>query len=383
MYGQINKLFIIGNGFDLAHGLKTKYSDFIDNFWEWEMKRIQSVNNFQWSSDDRYYIYDDEILNIKTPRNLSDLPSDYFSQSTKGYQWLKYLTNNNASSRYNFPHSNSSKVIITIKNIFLENISETYTLKNWVDIEGIYYSVLKNCFTSEYEKSAKSNYYINNLINDFSHIRSLLETYLIKTTENQIEIRPSILDKFNHIIQPNLYPGNDKINSNDIILFLDFNYTNTVNVYYEYFRNLISQEISCIHIHGEINNSKNPIIFGYGDELDEDHKKIESINNRQYLENEKSVNYAKTPNYRNLLKFIDAYPFNIYIMGHSCGKSDRTLLNSIFEHKNCMTIKSFYYIDEDGINDQDDRIMNLYLNFKDKSLFRAKVIDKTNCEPLV
>jgi hypothetical protein len=69
-------------------------------------------------------------------------------------------------------------------------------------------------------------------------------------------------------------------------------------------------------------------------------------------------------------------------MRHSCGKSDRTLLNSIFEHKNCMTIKSFYYIDEDGINDQDDRIMNLYMNFKDKLLFHVKVIDKTNCELL-
>jgi hypothetical protein len=29
MLGQVNKLFIIGNGFDLAHGLKTKYNDFI------------------------------------------------------------------------------------------------------------------------------------------------------------------------------------------------------------------------------------------------------------------------------------------------------------------------------------------------------------------
>jgi len=109
----------------------------------------------------------------------------------------------------------------------------------------------------------------------------------------------------------------------------------------------------------------------------------EAQNDKNYLENEKSVNYAKTPNYRKLLRFINAHSFNVYIMGHSCGKSDRTLLNSIFEHKNCETIKSFYHINENGINDQDDRIMNLYLIFKDKSLFRAKVIDKTNCEPLL
>jgi hypothetical protein len=381
MYSQINKLFIIGNGFDLAHGLKTGYSDFIDNFWEWEKTRMQTSNNFVRSANG--YEYDDEILNIKTPKILNDLPDDYFSHSAKGFQWIMYLESGPGSSIWKFGGSTSSKVIITIKNRFLENISETLALKNWVDIEERYYSILKNCFTSEYEKSGKSNYYINNLINDFSHLRSLLEDYLIKTTNNQIKIMPSILDKFNHIIQPDLYPNNDKINNSDIIMFLDFNYTNTVNVYYEYFRNLISQEIRCIHIHGEINNPKNPIIFGYGDELDEDHKKIENINNKQYLENEKSVNYAKTPNYRDLLRFIDAYKYDVYIMGHSCGKSDRTLLNSIFEHENCKTIKSYYYINENGINDQDDRIMNLYLHFKDKSLFRAKVIDKTNCEPLV
>jgi len=383
MLGNINKLFIIGNGFDLAHGLETKYSDFIDNFWEWEKKRIQSVNNFQWSTVDRSYIYDDEILTIKTPKNLSDLPGDYFSPSAKDYQWIKYLENNHASSKYTFGDTGSSKVIITIKNKFLQNISDMNYLQNWVDIEEAYYNILKKCFTLENEKSAKNNYNVKNLNSDFIEIRNLLETYLSKKTNNRIGKIPQILDKLNHIIQPNLFPEQDKINDKDIILFLNFNYTNTETEYLEYFKYQIPQETSCIHIHGEINNPKNPIIFGYGDELDEDHKKIENINNKNYLENEKSINYAKTPNYRNLLRFIDAYPFNVYIMGHSCGKSDRTLLNSIFEHENCKTIKSFYYINEKGINDQDDRIMNLYLNFKDKSLFRAKVIDKTNCEPLV
>ena len=29
----MNKLVIIGNGFDLAHGLPTSYRNFIDDFW--------------------------------------------------------------------------------------------------------------------------------------------------------------------------------------------------------------------------------------------------------------------------------------------------------------------------------------------------------------
>ena len=36
----MNRLIIIGNGFDMAHGLKTSYMDFIDWYW------AQRVNTF-------------------------------------------------------------------------------------------------------------------------------------------------------------------------------------------------------------------------------------------------------------------------------------------------------------------------------------------------
>jgi hypothetical protein len=36
----MNKLILIGNGFDLAHGLKTSYTDFIDDFWEQKKNQI-------------------------------------------------------------------------------------------------------------------------------------------------------------------------------------------------------------------------------------------------------------------------------------------------------------------------------------------------------
>ena len=30
----MNRLIIIGNGFDIAHGLKTKYNDYISHYWK-------------------------------------------------------------------------------------------------------------------------------------------------------------------------------------------------------------------------------------------------------------------------------------------------------------------------------------------------------------
>ena len=44
----MNRLVIIGNGFDLAHGLKTSYNDFLDFLWEkiYEELMLESKNSF-------------------------------------------------------------------------------------------------------------------------------------------------------------------------------------------------------------------------------------------------------------------------------------------------------------------------------------------------
>jgi hypothetical protein len=54
--------------------------------------------------------------------------------------------------------------------------------------------------------------------------------------------------------------------------------------------------------------------------------------------------YLQTPNYKRLLDFIDSNKFQVYIMGHSCGLSDRTLLEYYFLNmNNCCSIKVFYH----------------------------------------
>ena len=69
-------------------------------------------------------------------------------------------------------------------------------------------------------------------------------------------------------------------------------------------------------------------------------------------------------------------------MGHSCGNSDRTLLHTLFEHENCVSIKPFYYQKEDGTDNYTEIAQNISRNFKDKQALRAKVVPKDCCEPL-
>ena len=97
----------------------------------------------------------------------------------------------------------------------------------------------------------------------------------------------------------------------------------------------------------------------------------------------KSIRYLETDNYRRLLSFVDSAPYQIYIMGHSCGNSDRTLLNTLFEHRNCVSIKPYYHLKEDGTDNYIEIIQNISRNFNDMRLMRDRVVNKTYCRPLV
>jgi hypothetical protein len=121
--------------------------------------------------------------------------------------------------------------------------------------------------------------------------------------------------------------------------------------------------------------------------MDEDYKIIENLDDNEYLKNFKSFQYLQNSNYKTLLDYIDMDKFQVLILGHSCGLSDRTLLNTVFEHINCRSIKVFYHetIDLNGkvIKDNySEIIQNISRHFNKKKLMREKIVNKTLCQPL-
>lgn len=160
------------------------------------------------------------------------------------------------------------------------------------------------------------------------------------------------------------------------IMLLNFNYTKIADNY------IPKKEAFIVnHIHGDLTNSDG-IIFGYGDELDDQYKYLKGLNNNEYLRFFKSTRYLESDNYRKMLSFIESAPFQVLIMGHSCGNSDRTLLNTLFEHNNCVSIKPYYYQKDNGSNNYLDLIQNISRNFTDMKKMRDRVVNKTYCEPL-
>jgi hypothetical protein len=135
------------------------------------------------------------------------------------------------------------------------------------------------------------------------------------------------------------------------------------------------------YIHGDLKHPEN-IIFGYGDELDKDYQAILDMNDNELLKHVKSVKYLETRNYHDMLEFLMSAPFQVFVMGHSCGNSDRTLLNTVFEHENCVSIKPFYHKWADGTDNYLDIVQNISRNFTNMRLFRDRVVNKEQCKTI-
>lgn len=433
----MNRIVLIGNGFDLAHNLKTSYKDFIDDYWEGFMKHC--INQDGYNSYGRYQ-YD--CITLIMPKDeeggliLSDfLPDGENSYETPNKKIISYQALKEKFDAYNNKNKFLSTLIeFNIDNKFLLHLLEKCNREmGWVDIENEYYKFL----ISKFDTSITNNYSyttIHELNKDFNYVKEQLEVYLKDLLKKEIKKNPEIKDliyksfdineltedfkqevikleieKANKlkeqdiliseqkpefrktrnliynfpVIDEKLFKSKSKdkgfwkdyveLNPNDF-LFLNFNYTDTIDRYHDWINN--GEIPSIIDIHGELNNSENPIIFGYGDELEENYQKLENLQDNEYLENIKSIKYQETDNYKQVLSFINSDKYQVIILGHSCGNSDRTLLNTLFEHENCVSIKPYYYQYQDKDN-YSDIVRNISRSFTDKKSMRDKVVNKT------
>jgi hypothetical protein len=109
------------------------------------------------------------------------------------------------------------------------------------------------------------------------------------------------------------------------------------------------------------------------------------LNNNEFFRNIKSFGYFKTENYQRVIRFVDSGKFMVRILGHSCGLSDRILLNTIFEHKNCEKIKIYYYQKSKTENDYFEKTQEIsrHFNALGKSKMRKTIAPFSESVPLV
>lgn len=355
----MNRLVLIGNGFDLAHGLKTSYADFF--YWYWKDR----ISKFY---DEYSTVSKDVLCSLKNLHNQTwniTYFYDMYLKCDEGKGIYQYLTS----------HPDAFEIKSTE---FFANICKSIETKNWVDIENEYYSLLTLLHGFVEDNYLKLN-------KQLEYLRDKLIDYLRLESKKIFEPKKCIIDKLNYpilrqeiAISSSVYHDNsnsDAINPESTML-LSFNYTNIIKRYEQ-----DVPRIKANYIHGHIDEPQS-VIFGYGDELDKDFQKLREQKDNECLHHIKSIHYLESDNYRKMLEFIESAPFQVCIMGHSCGNSDRTLLNTLFEHKNCISIKPYYYVKDDGTDNYLELIQNISRNFTDMKLMRDRVVNKTYCEPL-
>lgn len=435
----MNRIVLIGNGFDLAHGLPTRYEDFINWYWD------QRVEGF---SDTDSEISKDLLCTFKREKSFtwSSFYNQIFSpiQKLNGKDIIDKIIHNKYGVWMGYSFSP-----------FFSSIIKSIETKGWVDIENEYYNQLKKCTIEgsldqkaleelnsqlsyitdlllkylksiskkkpikieaisdiiyspirQFDVSIEGRHLVDEYVKDWIKINEhLLEkdkrsalnlnnTDIVLAAQEEIK-RDALIEKLKRIkvsesyflqqirfIKESLAKDSEALYYPELlmlpekVLILNFNYTNTADSY-------IQKPIGkAIHIHGEL-KKRDSIIFGYGDELDEKYQQLQALNENECLKNIKSIKYLESPYYRRVLSFLEAAPYQVLIMGHSCGNSDRTLLNTIFEHRNCISIKPYYHKKKkDGTDNYLDIVQNISRNFTNMKLMRDRVVNKTYCEAL-
>ena len=349
----MNDLYLIGNGFDLAHGLNTSYNDFL----LWYLKRFLEEYRIKGHLEQ----YKDDLMKIDCSGRKYRIPDD-FSSVRELNEWLK----ENGYKR-------------KAHHDFFESIIGNYGYSRWVDIEYEYYSTLVKLY-KEIELNPQQKDSVLRRVTNLNRYFYLIKVNLIKYLQ-MIDIgADKHIERINNIlIEGTGRDGDGKGNK----LYVYFNYTSTIDMYTkDKFKGLHDYTV---YIHGKLSDEKEHIIFGYGDEIDPHYEKIENLNANEFLDNIKSFHYLKKDDYQYVIRFLEEDEFCVKVLGHSCGLSDRILLSSIFEHSNCKAIKIYYYQKSEKENDYFEKTQEISRHFKAsmKGEMRMRIVPFEDSEPLI
>lgn len=351
----MNKLILIGNGFDLAHGLKTSYKDFI----LWYLHEI--IVFYQHNNK-----YNDQLFYAKQVGHIHSISVDQLENIA---EFKGYFEKNGIEIRFNSE--------------FFKIIYDRTSLERWVDVEFLYFETLKSIVKEINDGNEES---LNNAIlkveklnNDLVFLKDKLKQYLQSLGDLSSHRKNKIADRFREIMV-------NRSSTQPNVLCLNFNYTDLIYNYASDLNiNAAESATSVVNIHGGFNDENNPMIFGFGDEIDPVYRQLENLPENKFRDHIKSFWYLKTENYRKLIDFCEDLPFDVYIMGHSCGLSDRVLLNYIFEHRYCNRIKIFYHNRPNGTNDFFEKTQEISRHFTaaNKAEMRKRIISFNNSKSLL
>ena len=361
-------ILIIGNGFDLAHGLPTRYGDFLD-FCEkarriYTFREDASLNDYKCNNIDNWEMNDDiknalleafakrdcqKTFNDDDTYNLKVTTSNEYLDEIYSHigknTWLDYFLECRSSIGGNWIdfETEISKVIQVLD----EAISVKKSGKELKEMLKEKHKVLLDV-----HKASKGNmqkaFKDDTTLNDFAVFQDEELGRLIRALEIYIVEfvgRIPVIEKNVDI---------EKLNLDHV---LSFNYSDTYERIYDK-----KKEVECDYIHGKADISKNVntsnLVLGIDEYLDDDRKdkelgllsfkkfyqRIYKSTGNRYLEwiDEIKDGYADYLNPHSLSGDIEYPGHMLYIFGHSLDITDQDVLKMFICNENVQT-KIFYY----------------------------------------
>lgn len=299
-------ILLIGNGFDLAHELPTKWIDFLNSIKNintlgayLDQKNLEELKN---KSSVNFWIkyFENKI------RPTDDTWIDFESEMLYVIKILdEFIKNKNGKIE-------QEKILLEIFKILDSNIGKTTNgiiMSNISILRGIDFDSLKN--------------HIDKMLIDLNELIRCLEIYLD-----------------NYISKLEIKCKSPDIQDVKIGKIISFNYTDTYQTVYN---NSLNKKIEYDFLHGkaDINRSfdENNMVLGIDEYLDDDlrNKKTLFIHFKKYFQR---IHKKTDCKYKEWIS-KNKHPYNLYIFGHSLGTTDGDVIKELINNSNLTTI--FYH----------------------------------------
>ena len=324
-------ILIIGNGFDIAHGLKTSYKDFLDFCVERNSKRIVGLVNYGTTFIDNIWLKHFLLRQDELGKTWIDLEEEIFKVIGELSSNAKFHPITNPD--FMFPAEFViRKGVVDFK---FSNIAEFITPSSY------YYPTNNNGYTEVETRDFSSIHYF---VKDFDSLVRLIYDKLREFTK---EFEKYLIENVNACLQSQVASGYKLTLKTSRLYVLSFNYTNTCESLYQYNCNTLAKDlkIETTYVHGKASSSGDSnLVLG-----------TKSFSNKNiplcfnvFKKHNQRHKYNTIEPYQELLKqikFPGANPV-FHIIGHSLDETDHKILRHILTANKNATIKIYYHSED-------------------------------------
>ena len=214
----MNRIILVGNGFDLAHNLRTSYKDFMNWYWGNCLCELRKCNSDTYSDGLCKFI-------------LKNRPDTWHS-----FLWHYIPISSKPNGKEVIDKMLERKELFVIEPcLFLQKICTSIKDRNWVDIENEYYQCLLKSdeqTTKELNKSLECiKLKLVEYLNTINRSDIINEVYtLLQTPVRKRDVSIGGLEYWNYFVDERCNYSEDKWNQ----LFSDYEIKNDVNLGYIY-----------------------------------------------------------------------------------------------------------------------------------------------------